>query len=459
MKFRIVVAIALASLGRVTPTVAQTGADTLRLTLAEAETRALARSPVLAEPRASLALARARLAQAAHAGTLPTFNFRQVVGFLPRARGEFSPTGVLFSPDTSTGFSDLRLFTELEVNLLQPLFTFGKTAGPRRAAAHGVQAGEAGLDASRDEVRLQVRTLYWGLVLSEELRRIVEDARTETGKARNTIQKKLDAGSDEVGQNDLFKLDVFQYEVEKRFREAVEKTRVARSALQGSLGVDPAVVVVAPLDTTLAPLPVNLDSLDVYVALALRNRPDLAQLGEGVKARASLVQSSASDFYPQFFVAGQVKLNRATDRFDSNNPFVNNPTNFFRPTVLLGLTWNLNFFQARDRTRVARSEEATLAARVPLAEAGAELDVEKAYLAVTTARANVEQSGAALKSTGNWLRAEAQTFDMGVGEVKDFIDAFRANSTMRAEYAENVAKLNIALATLSKSVGRDLYPR
>lgn len=457
MTFRILLSVAVAAAGAPITAVAQSS-DTLRLSLAQAEAHALQGSPLLAEPTASLHLAQARRTQAAHAGILPSFTLRNINGFLPRARGEFTPTGVLVSPDTSTGLNDLRPFTEIEVNFVQPLYTFGKTGGAKDAAAFGVAAGQAGVEASRNEIRQQVRALYWGVVLAGELQRIIEDARKEVQRARDKINEKLREESEEVSQNDLFKLDVFQYEVDKRMREAVEKMELARSGLNGALGLPPGVVVV-PVDSVLSPLAVTLDSLETYVGLAAANRPELAQLGAGIQARNALVRSASSDYYPQLFLGGQVKINRANDRFDSNNPFVNNPTNYFRAGLIVGLNWNLNFFQTGDRSRVARFEEAALTARLPAVRAGIRLDVEKAYRSVVTAIANVRDSEAALTSTDNWLRAEAQTFDLGLGEIKDFIDAFRANSTMRAEHAENVAKLNVALAALGKAAGRDLYPR
>jgi outer membrane protein TolC len=223
------------------------------------------------------------------------------------------------------------------------------------------------------------------------------------------------------------------------------------------MGLDQAI----PFDLatrSLAPLEFPLDSLEVYVGMALQNRPELAQLAAGVHARSSQASAAASDFWPQLFLGAQVKYNRAPNRFDPRNPFVYNPTNFFRPGVVLGFNWNLNFFQTRDRVRTARFEESMTAARAPLLEDGIRLEVQKVYLAVRHAGQDIRGSLKALQASDNWLRSEAQTFDLGISDVKDFIDAFRANGTMRAEHAESIVSFNTSLAALSKAVGRDLYP-
>ncbi len=431
--------------------------DTLVLSLHEAERMALESSPLLAATNVSLESARARRAQASHARFLPRFNLRNVWGVLPRARGVFTETGVLTSPDTSTGLSDLRVFTEVELNLVQPVWTFGRLSGLTEAADFGVDAAEAGVTAQRAEVRLQVRKLYWGLLLASELRGIVEDALAEVTSAQESVQVKLDEGSDDVRQTDLFKLQIFRYEVASRHREVVERIRLAESALRAALGI--AADVPIGLGTqSLTRLDVALDSLSAYIELAHRSRPEVDQLQAGISARSSLAGSLAGDFRPQLFLGAQVKMNRAADRFDSRNPFVYNPTNFFRPAVVVGLSWNLNFLQTRDRVRMARFEQEALVARAPLLDAQIRLDVEKAFLAARRAETDISESARALRASGNWLRSEAQTFDLGVGDIKDFIDAFRANGEMRAAHAENIYTFNTALAALSRAIGRDLYP-
>ncbi|MCH7681149.1 hypothetical protein IID10_17590, partial [candidate division KSB1 bacterium] len=46
---------------------------------------------------------------------------------------------------------------------------------------------------------------------------------------------------------------------------------------------------------------------------------------------------------------------------------------------------------------------------------------------------------------------------IGVGEVKELIDAFKASGTMQAAHLENIFKYNVALAELSKATGHDFY--
>jgi len=428
-----------------------------KLTLRQCEELALKNSASVKDAQARLELAEAKRAQAAHAKILPKFEVRNVWGPSPRARGEFNQFGVLSSPDTSTGFSDLRYFTEVEVNLLQPIFTFGKFAGLSRAASYGAEAEEANFRKKQNDVRSKVRQVYWGAVLGKELLAVVENARSEMDKAESKIQEKLDEGSEDVSQTDLFKLKIFKYEINKRYREALSKIEIANAALGALIGHrhDEKFEIAAEY---LDPVNLNVEDIDVYYDMAAHSRPEISQLRAGVNARESLLTVSRSDYYPQFFFGGQVKYNFAKDRFDPNNPFVNNPTNFFRPGFVVGASWNLNFLQTRDKVRVAHAEYKKLEEKEAVLSDAIKLEVRKTYLELKDAETNMLESRKALKASGSWLRSVSMTFDIGVAEVKDLIEAFQADGKMQAEHLENVFKYNAAAAKLSKVVGHDLYP-
>lgn len=429
------------------------------LSLSECEQLALQNNLSIKSAQLGLEVAKAKKTQASHAKILPKFDLRNVWGPIPRARGIVDPeTGFVTSPDTATSIpGDLRYFTQLDVDLLQPIFTFGKLSHAVEAAHFGVEADRANLEKSQEEVRLQVRQLYWALVLANELLAVVEEGRNEINKAENKVEEKLDEGSDEVTQNDLFKVQIYKYEVEKRHREALDKIELTKSALRTALGLtDDAELEIST--EYLDPLEINLDSLSVYIDIALQNRPDLKQLRAGVNARQALIGVSKSDYYPQFFLGGQLKYNFAKERFDPNNPFLYNPTNYFRPGVVIGANMNLNFWQTRDKVRIAQAEYLKLTRQQQEALNGVKLEVQKIYLGLKQSETNMSESSKALRASENWLRSESMSYDLGVGEVKNLIDAYQANSAMQAEHFENIFNYNVNIARLSKAIGRDLYP-
>ncbi|MCH6547767.1 MAG: hypothetical protein IH798_04910, partial [Gemmatimonadetes bacterium] len=81
---------------------------------------ALKNHPLIEAASTSLDLAYAKRVQASHARYLPRFTLRQVVGPIPRARGIITPDGGVISPDTSFRLSDLRVFTQVDLDIIQP---------------------------------------------------------------------------------------------------------------------------------------------------------------------------------------------------------------------------------------------------------------------------------------------------------------------------------------------------
>jgi hypothetical protein len=97
-----------------------------------------------------------------------------------------------------------------------------------------------------------------------------------------------------------------------------------------------------------------------------------------------------------------------------------------------------------------------LEAQASSLDALVEREVREAWLKAGRAYTDVEEGRAALQASENWMRAELQTYDIGMGEIKELIDAFRANAEMKVVQLKNIADFNTAVAELSRRVGLDL---
>ncbi|MDT8436192.1 MAG: TolC family protein [Gemmatimonadota bacterium] len=430
------------------------GPDTVVVSLRAAEAAALRNHPEVRQAAIDVAISKTRHDQAEHARFFPKLELRNVWGPITRARGEFSETGVLFSPDTANSLSDIRWFTQVELEALQPIHTFGRVDGLIDAAESGVQASQAGLAASTAEVRLQVRRLYWGVVLGEELVALGDDVLETLAEAEDILEQRDAEGS--VSQNDLFRFEILSYQVHKRYREGVDRLELARAGLRAAMGLEPDVPI-RPEAESLEVLEARLSGLGRYLDLAQANRPEVDRLEAGIAARASLARSKRAEQWPQLFLGAQLVWNVAPSRFDPENPFVYNPTNFFRPGVVVGFNWNANVFRTRDEARLAEHEQARLESGVQPLREKIRLEVREAFLEASRAAADLEESRRALRASENWFRAEQQTFDIGVGELSDLVDAFQANVEMRTDHLQNIFNYNAAVAKLSRAVGVDVH--
>ncbi len=281
------------------PALAGQAVDTVVVSLPEAERLALENNPLLRPALAALDLSTAQETRARHSRYLPDINLRNVWGPIPSQRGEFTETGVLFSPDTSSGLSDLTWFTQVDLDIVQPLYTFGKIGSRIDAAGFQVDASEAEVKKTESELLLQVRQLYWGVVLTDELGSVVRSVNDLVAETEDQLQDLYDEGS--ATQTDMNKFQIFQYQVRSRSREVEAGRKKARSALKAVLGL-PDGVRLRVESTSLEPTDVTLDALASYIDFALTARPEMSQLQAGINARRSLVSAAEADSRPSFLV-------------------------------------------------------------------------------------------------------------------------------------------------------------
>ena len=182
--------------------------EKLVLSLKACEELAFKNNQKIQDAQLSLKISEAKRIQASHAKILPKFQVRNVWGPSPISEGELDPTGSYVIPkDVTTSIpEDLRYFTQVDLDLIQPIYTFGKLTGLSTAAGFGVEARQAGLEKSKEDVRLEVRKLYWALLLGKELLAVIKDTQKEMNKAESKIEELLDEGVEEVSQIDVFKL-------------------------------------------------------------------------------------------------------------------------------------------------------------------------------------------------------------------------------------------------------------
>ena len=131
----------------------------------------------------------------AHGYRWPQFDAVALGGVVPNAqRGEVRQVGkdkTLFYPDPAGSIHGMNVFGNLTFTLMQPLYTFGKIAYREEAAAKNIEVKKAGVDLKKGEVMLQVAQAYYGLILANQGKDAVADARTYLRDARERVTRLL----------------------------------------------------------------------------------------------------------------------------------------------------------------------------------------------------------------------------------------------------------------------------
>jgi outer membrane protein TolC len=429
--------------------------DTLVVSMQEAIRTALDVSPEVGREQAQVDYARARLGLARSSRFLTEFTATSAHAASPAIDNpNGTPTDRLYlDPDVRNDWDDLSLFNRLEIEAIQPLWTWGELGGNIRAARAGVGVEEAARDVKTLDVAVRTGELYWSLLLTEELYRLTGEAGDIVRQAKDEIRRLLDEGAQDVDYADLYQVQITEQEFFQRSVEVEERRRTARAALRRQLFL-PDDRTVAVSDITLEPLPFTLEALEVYQARALGERPELRQAAAGLEAREALVEVARSAFFPKLFLGVNARYSWAPDRHRQRNPYVGDPFLSRNLQAGLGMRLNLNMAQTRSRVRQARAEVDDVQYQADAARQLILFEVEEAYRNVVIARAAVDAREAAVLVSREWLLDEQINFDMDLGDTENLVKAVRDNLSLRVQRHEAVFNYNRAVLRLLAKTGR-----
>jgi outer membrane protein TolC len=418
----------------------------VRMTLKACVDRALEVNPEVRAAAYDVEAAGAKLDEVKAARFLPKFDLTQYFGPSPAARGD------LYTARSDWG--SLSVFERTEISFVQPLYTWGKGRAAQDAAAAGVSVQTAGVDRRRADLVLRVKELYYGLLLVRQLHDAAVESRDDLKDARAKLLEKIDAGSEEVSYNDLYKLDTFAFKVDQGLHRAEKEMALARAALRTTLALAPADSFEADAEG-LEQEAVEVGPLDAYVAKALKDRPEMRGLAAGIEARRAQLRLARSDYYPLVFLGGGAKIGFAPNRDRQSGPFVRDDFNVRQFGALVGLQQSLSFGLTASRVSGARAEYRKILASEKAAREGIALEVERAYRDLLQAGADVESAARALKASRSWMVAARDAFNAGLGETKEMVDAFRAYGEMRVEYYRSIFDYNRSAAILERAAGKE----
>ncbi|PIQ60519.1 MAG: transporter [Bacteroidetes bacterium CG12_big_fil_rev_8_21_14_0_65_60_17] len=436
------------------PVMAQPSSDTLTISIHDAIRAALSVSPEVATEQAGVDFAKARHNLAKSSRILTNFEATSAHSATPGLDNpNNTPTDRLYlDPDVRNDWENLNLFNRLEVEALQPIWTWGELGGNIRAARAGIDVERAVREQKELEVASRTAELYWSLLLTEELFRLTGEAGDVVAQAKNEIDRLLQEGAEDVDMADLYQVQITEQEFMQRVVEAREARRTARSALRRQLFL-PDNQTVAVAEVQLKPISAPVEPLEAYQQRALDNRPELARARAGERATDALVDVARSDFFPKLFFGVTARYGYAADRHRQRNPFVGDPFLTQSVETGLGLRLKLNAAQTRSRVQQAQARHDEVRYQHDAARQLVLFEVEKAWRDVLIARQAVTSREEALKISRQWLLDEQINFDLDLGDTENLVKAVRDNLTLRAQRHEAVFNYNMTVLRLYEKTG------
>lgn len=411
--------------------------------------RAVKFHPELGEYKQDIEIYKAKLLQAQSA-SFPQIELMALGGPSPKAEKD------AISPEIKTDVKSTTIngvFGMITMQVLQPIYTFGKISGYRTAAEGGIKVSEAELEKKRSEIILKTKELYWSLSMIRDLRNLANEIKDELEKAIKRTEEDLKKDIPSADELTLYKLKTYLGEVKRNLNEIDKNESIIIEVLKFMTGV--------PQNTKLEIItePLKYEEVvfnpDELISKAFQLRPEMIQIREGLKARQALIDVEKSNLYPQLFFLVKGSLAGATNRDRIHNPYIYDPLNDSMLAAVLGMKLNIDFGITKGKIREAEIEYQKVLEKKKLAESGIPVQIMKAYYELLEATKSARDMDEAYKNAKKWLVTADANIDMGVGETKDLADAVLAYATTRVNYLKALYNQKMAIANLLQASGLD----
>jgi outer membrane protein len=329
-----------------------------------------------------------------------------------------------------------------QIEITQPIFTFGKIKHARKAARAGLDAQRALTDEAAGDLAVDAARAYWGVKVARELGFMLDDGIEEIGKAIDAMNKRT--GADAPTMQDKQRVAVLLAEAKVQRADAAAAEQTALSGLRALTGIRDADVDDALFEPVASPLP---------AAATGAGRPQARAAQQGAIALSELAKMAASYYYPDFAIVAGGSFGIAPGVDDPPSAFANDPFNKGQGAVVLGLQWTIEPWNVAARVGKARADARRAQAQSELAAIGARFDAETALAEARTAKAKLDAASEGEKAGRGWVTAVVQGAAIGTTESKDLADAYIAWFTMRARSLQATFQWNVAVVRLGRAGG------
>jgi outer membrane protein TolC len=407
---------------------------------------AATRNDEVAIRRAELEAARADVAMANALQIVPDAHATFLVGPAPGARGN-----VVSSPDSNRHpLRNLAPFERVEVDVVQPLFTWGRLDGTSDAALAGAEGRALMVQDDLARVQERIIRLFWAEALARRLLAIAADVEQALAEADRRVARSLERSDGEITPSDRYRVALFRGSVRQRTADARRALSLARTGLAASLSLP--VERLSLEETRLEVQDESIPSAEEARLGAEASRRDLKALGFAIAAKEAQIRVEEAAALPQIFVGGRLAYSHAANRDLQVNPWVPDYFNEFLAGFAVGVRQDLAFPLLAARASKARAEKAAMERQREALSGLVIAEVNGALADLRAAADRLEAARGTSSSGKSWFRAASLDFSAGLIDPRDLVEAYAGYVESQvwlaqASYDVLVARSRLALVT------------
>jgi outer membrane protein len=326
----------------------------------------------------------------------------------------------------------------------QPLFTGWRLTLARDLASLGVDIAEIQKETTLQDLVLEVKKAYFGILKAEKLRTVAEQS-VEQLKSQLEVSKAFfEEGI--IAKNDLLQTEVQMAQARQDLIRATNGVALAKSLFNTLLrrGVNEEVRIQDILDYTPIRLP-----LDEALQRAVRTRPEIQEVSLAVVSAEKNVKLSKSDYYPSVSLLGNYK--RETNDWLLEAISGEDPDVW---TITLQGEWTFwEWGKTKHEVAAARARVNKARHLFNEVEDNIRLEVKDAYLSLREAEKNIQVAKTAVVQAEENFRMSEERYKQQVATSTDVFVAETLLTQARTNYFNALSDHNIAWARLERAMG------
>lgn len=354
-----------------------------------------------------------------------------------------------------TLWDDWNVLSRIQVELVQPIYTFGALDSARRAAQAGVDAQVKLGERAYWQTRKEIAELYYGYQLAFEFHEFSTDIASKLEQAVSEGKSLRSRKARRApSQLDLDKLRVFLAEAKIKQHEAEKAKEQIILGMSWKIGYR--------LDqkpkwnySNLKRRQIEFRSFDQLFDLMRRSRPELVALEKNVEARRELVDVQTAQRWPQFFVGGQATWSHS-HRTDQTSPFAYDPFNDVSAAIGIGLRLNLDFGARNAKISQSRADLLLAESEAQYYSLGIEADFRRSYSEMNKMEEIANESEQSERLAKRVFQDSMIGFEMGNVDARSLLEALSLYVNARKNLLETRFQYNRSLADLERSIGAKL---
>lgn len=355
-------------------------------------------------------------------------------------RNAFSPGIPPSVTELPTGERDMYSFT---FSVEQPVFTGGYLTSSYGRARILEKESEVELEKIKNEIVLQVRSVYYGILTLYKMKDIQEQTTRLKEERRRVIKEMYKEGASR--KEDILLLDADISEHEFGLFKTGNDINIEEKKLKNLIGMNYDTEILLTDKLKNKKLEVNLA---VSKDIALNNRKDLIQNYYMIKSAEKDIDIAESSLYPRASVVGSYTRQKETP-LESPDLWA----------VMVTLKWDI-FEWGRNSADIkrAKARHEQLNFHYSSLKKGAMLDVEDKWYGVKEAEQKIKIAENNLVYTEENYKNILVKYKENIVKTSKVLEAETNLVTKKNEYINSIYGLNRALAEFAFSISSDIEP-